>query len=91
MKTTTCDILFWASIQPNKHGSFEDFICHLARACSQHDLEIVFALGDEITETVANLFREYHVNTSSICRGNSAAAWSFSFGRNLWQRLAKAV
>ncbi|MFZ3137483.1 MAG: glycosyltransferase family 4 protein [Thermodesulfovibrionales bacterium] len=55
------DVLFYASLQPNKRGSFEDFICHLASACKENNIKIKFVVGNDVSNQVKILFKEYHV------------------------------
>jgi glycosyltransferase involved in cell wall biosynthesis len=61
-KDKKVDILFWANLNPNKRGSFEDYICHLASACQANGLKIIFLLGNEINNSLRMLFDEFSVS-----------------------------
>jgi len=60
-KDKKVDIIFWANLNPNKRGSFEDYICHLASACRASGLEIKFLLGDEVNPSLIPLFEKFNV------------------------------
>lgn len=55
------DVLFWANLLPNKKGSFEDYICHLASECTKNSINIKFVLGNDISNSVKCLFKEFGV------------------------------
>lgn len=57
-KACQTDVLFWASLHPNKRGSFEDYICHLASECVKDSIKIRFVLGDDISSVVRQLFKD---------------------------------
>lgn len=61
-KDKKVDIIFWANLNPNKRGSFEDYICHLASACKASGLQIRFLLGDEVNRSVSALFEKSGVD-----------------------------
>ena len=56
------DILFWANINPDKRGAFEDYICKLSHACIKSGLNITFVLGNKTTQSVLSLFQEFKVD-----------------------------
>ena len=56
------EILFWANLNPNKRGSFEDYICHLASKCRVNRFRIKFALGNQINDSLRKPFRENSVD-----------------------------
>jgi glycosyltransferase involved in cell wall biosynthesis len=56
------DVLFWASINPDKRGSFEDYICHLSSFCKANDVRIKFVLGNKINNLLKTLFNELSVD-----------------------------
>ena len=61
-KDKKVDILFWANLNPNKRGSFEDYICHLASACKTGGLQIRFLLGEEVNPSLSALFEKFGVD-----------------------------
>lgn len=61
-KDKKVDIIFWANLNPNKRGSFEDYICHLASACEAKGLKIRFLLGEEVNRSLSALFEKFGVD-----------------------------
>jgi len=60
------DIIFWANINPNKRGSFEDFISKLAKECKKEGIKITFVLGNDICFIVKKQFLENFVQYDLI-------------------------
>lgn len=56
------DVLFWANLNPNKRGSFEDYICRLSSFCEGNGVRIKFILGNEIIELLRTLFDKFRVD-----------------------------
>lgn len=50
------DVLFYASLNPQKKGSFEDYVCQLALGCKKKAIKIKFVLGEHIAESVKDAF-----------------------------------
>jgi len=48
--TKKIDVLSWAVINPSKRGSFEDYICVLAKECGKRGISIRFVFGDKIAQ-----------------------------------------
>ena len=60
------DIIFWANINPNKRGSFEDFISKLSKECKKEGIKIIFVLGNDICSIVKKQFSENFVQYDLI-------------------------
>lgn len=75
-KSYKTEILFWAHINPKKKGSFEDYICKLSCACLKSGLKIKFVLGDEISQPMLSLFREFKVDYIKLTRSGINSKWS---------------
>lgn len=69
------DILFWAYISPEKRGSFEDYICHLSRACLKSGLKIKFVLGGKITQSVLSQFLKVKVDYHLLSENDITSNW----------------
>ena len=56
MPEPVVDILFCASVHPDKRGSFEDFVCRLSERCRERNLRIRFLLCEKISKDVRRSF-----------------------------------
>ncbi|AMM40213.1 group 1 glycosyl transferase [Candidatus Desulfofervidus auxilii] len=65
------DIIFWANINPNKRGSFEDFISKLSKECKKEGIKIIFVLGNDICSIVKKQFLENFVQYDLISSKSS--------------------
>ena len=50
MRRRNADVLFWASIKPNKRGSFEDFMLLLSEQARRENIKLTFVFGEELEE-----------------------------------------
>ena len=48
-KKNSVDVLFWANIEPNKRGSFEDFMLRLSQEAMNQGLKIKFVFGNKVS------------------------------------------
>ena len=48
------DVLFWANIEPNKRGSFEDFIFCLAKEAQLRNIKVKFIFLNDVIERFKN-------------------------------------
>jgi len=62
LKDKKIDVLFWANLNPNKKGSFEDYICRLSSFCKENGVCIKFVLGNQINDSLRTLFNKYNVD-----------------------------
>jgi glycosyltransferase involved in cell wall biosynthesis len=51
------DVLVWASVRPDKHGSFEDFLLAFGRQAQARGHRVLFAVARGVSEAMAALFR----------------------------------
>ena len=63
------DVLFLASLHPNKRGSFEDYICHLASECTRNNISIKFVFGNGISSSIKHLFKVHNIKYRTL-KGN---------------------
>lgn len=62
VRASKIDVLFWANLNPNERGSFEDYICHLASACKSEGIGIKLFLGEQINDSLKTLFVKNNVD-----------------------------
>ena len=70
------DVLFWANINPNKRGSFEDYICRLSSFCKENGVRIKFALGNQINDTLRALFDKFSVDYLPLSSKDLNSIWT---------------
>jgi glycosyltransferase involved in cell wall biosynthesis len=70
------DVLFWADINPNKRGSFEDYIWRLSSFCKENGVRIKFALGNQISDSVRALFDKFCVDYFLLPSKELTSIWT---------------
>lgn len=54
-------ILLWADINPEKRGSYEDFLLNLGREARHRDLQLALVTGNQVTPTIVTQLRQSQV------------------------------
>lgn len=77
-KTTTLqtDILFWANINPDKRGAFEDYICNLSLICTERGLNLKCVLGNKTTKSMLSLFEKFKVDFYLLSESEIISKWN---------------
>lgn len=75
-KDKRVDVLFWANLNPNKRGSFEDYICRLSSLCQENGVRVKFVLGDQINDSLRTLFNKYSVDYFPLSSKEFDSIWT---------------